>query len=802
MSALFSNVIASPISLTCMPRTLHTSLLARKISDFCRLRLDPVLPPQESAQVKEYLLKLIARSGMPPRKPRGYDWGEIGTQCGLDHNAMRTARNAIEHALDAIVRYAKETPGPAIVGASGRAIPDRPQHCDRQQRTAKASTASRNREFAPAKCERSPNRRQPGIRPRAIEEFPKPLFDEFLDPPTFQEALEFQMRRHGDSYWHLHRAVVRDDENLDRSTIRHWLQGSKSPRSVASMEVLDRIERRYRLPVGYLKSKLPHPTRSASGHILEDVGSAERRRLAWHLPDDFNARRREEQEEILEWVRRVIISGSTDYRRFQAAALKQRYAIRFPGVSYGRSDAANDCYRDQVERHEDGAGFADPDLMSGVIDAPPVLAMEMAELIRFKTATLTAFGLQRNGVWGEETASQKVEHLGLMFGALAAHPRGPVRGHGVSPQDLTFGLLVFPSVWDWYVQWRERRRGFYTAWEVDMLRISLALTRNETGWLRQQPGLASRVRPIAGLVSQTDIDRARADWDDACDIYFKHASSRVKEIQRVARVHRDPFEPIMPVLEADSPVGEYRKITEEVLRLMPDERIYRRPAAEAVRSFLMLRFGLHLGLRQKNLRQLMVCERGRLPRSERQLADMKRGELRWSEREKGWEVLIPSVAFKNSNSSYFGSKPFRLILPNLGGLYEYIEAYIDRHRKVLLGGAQDPGTFFIKTVKATSRDAAYDQNTFYEAWRLTIQRYGIYNPYTQRGAIPGLLPHGPHNVRDVLATHILKQTGSYEQASYAIQDTPDMVAHHYGRFLPQDKAALAARILNQVWQAA
>jgi hypothetical protein len=25
---------------------------------------------------------------------------------------------------------------------------------------------------------------------------------------------------------------------------------------------------------------------------------------------------------------------------------------------------------------------------------------------------------------------------------------------------------------------------------------------------------------------------------------------------------------------------------------------------------------------------------------------------------------------------------------------------------------------------------------------------------------------------------------------------------HYGRFLPQDKAALAARILNQVWEAA
>ena len=28
-----------------------------------------------------------------------------------------------------------------------------------------------------------------------------------------------------------------------------------------------------------------------------------------------------------------------------------------------------------------------------------------------------------------------------------------------------------------------------------------------------------------------------------------------------------------------------------------------------------------------------------------------------------------------------------------------------------------------------------------------------------------------------------------------------MVAKHYGRFLPQDKAALAAQILNRVWEA-
>ncbi len=366
---------------------------------------------------------------------------------------------------------------------------------------------------------------------------------------------------------------------------------------------------------------------------------------------------------------------------------------------------------------------------------------------------------------GQQLAVQLLSLRDPRLGALVASPTGPVRGFGMPLASLTFGLLVFPAVWDWYVQWRERRRGFYTKWEVDMLSVALALTRKETGWLRQTPTLAPRLQPIEGLVTAEDIERVGADWPAACDDFHKYALARVKEIERIARVHRDPFEPIMPILEAESPVGEYRKITEEILRLMPDHRRYPKAAAESVRAFLMLRLGLHLGLRQKNLRQLLVSPRGSAPTPERRLEDMKCGELRWSERQNGWEVLMPSVAFKNASSSFFGGKPFRLILPQLGDLYRYIDDYIERHRGILLGPATDPRTFFVKTAKATSTNAAYDQTTFYEAWRWAIQRYGIFNPYTGRGAIKGLLPHGPHNIRDVLATHILKRTGSYEQAT-------------------------------------
>lgn len=357
----------------------------------------------------------------------------------------------------------------------------------------------------------------------------------------------------------------------------------------------------------------------------------------------------------------------------------------------------------------------------------------MANLISFKTSTLTAVGFQRNSVWGEETASQKLEHLGLMFGALAASPDGQVAGRGIPLGVLTFGLLVFPGIWDWYLQWRERRRGFYTAWEAGMLSIALSLTREETGWLRQHPELIERVIPIEGLVSAEQIALAKRDWHACCDAFHSHARNRIKEIQRVMRIHRDPFEPIMCVLEAPSPLAEYRKITDEILLRMPDKDRYPRAAAESVRSFLMLRLGLHLGLRQKNLRQLLLCPRGHIPTSERRLEELKRGEIRWSDRDNGWEVLIPANAFKNSNSSFFGFKPFRLILPDLLDLYYYINAYFDRHRRILLANANDPGTFFIKTVKQSSTEASYNQTTFYEAWRLTIQRYGIYNPYTGRG---------------------------------------------------------------------
>jgi hypothetical protein len=179
---------------------------------------------------------------------------------------------------------------------------------------------------------------------------------------------------------------------------------------------------------------------------------------------------------------------------------------------------------------------------------------------------------------------------------------------------------------------------------------------------------------------------------------------------------------------------------------------------------------------------------------------MRCGELRWSKHHKCWEVYIPYFAFKNSESSFFKKQPYRTTLPDLNGLTRCIYEYTRRHRPILLGNANDPGTFFVRTIKRGSKkSAAYNESGFYVAWRNVIAIYGIYNPYTRRGAIEGLLPHGPHSVRDVIATHVVKQTASYELAAFAIHDTPQSVMHHYCHFLPEEKSKLAAAVLNKVW---
>jgi len=81
------------------------------------------------------------------------------------------------------------------------------------------------------------------------------------------------------------------------------------------------------------------------------------------------------------------------------------------------------------------------------------------------------------------------------------------------------------------------------------------------------------------------------------------------------RISRDPFTPIMSVLRSENPLRDYRAIADRVERTAPNPKEMPVAAAESARAYLVLRFGMHWALRQRNLRELLLCPRGKPPKA-------------------------------------------------------------------------------------------------------------------------------------------------------------------------------------------
>jgi hypothetical protein len=614
----------------------------------------------------------------------------------------------------------------------------------------------------------------------------------------FAIVLDTLMATHNLSEVNLLKAIGKRRDAKAIKSIRSWRTGHSRPRAGKYLNLLEELEAKLTLPVGRLNN-MAGGRSSVFYRAVRNTNDNRKDLIRWHMPDDFDFRPEQERQEIMEWISANVLPCGTAFGKYQSKITRKKFSVVFPSLpaSLGGRRWMGDRLRNPTLKRD----FR----VHGTIPAPSRLTREVAELVQFHVALLPPKGYRRRKRWSRTTARMEVGRYGHVFGALVAPPDSHVRGLGVSVKNLTLAMFVFPDIWEWYLQWCFRRRGFFSTSEINIIYDVKHLARKPTGWLRQHPRLAQRLKPIPGLISQKDISRARANWECACDRAFEYAAARLSEVREVARMHRDPFAPILPVLTNESPLAEYKKIGDEMLRRLPDERRpddRRRLLSEStvVRNYLMFRFALHLGLRQRNMRELLLCPPKHKHRDIVTLEDLERGELRWNTADKAWEVIVPAAAIKNGAAAFFKGRPYMATLPDLDRLYYWISCYLREHRSRLLNGHKDPETFFVRSMREGGHHTELNITSFYSVWKLIIQKYGIYNPYTRRGAIKGLLPHGPHAVRDVLATHLLKTTGSYELASYAIQDSMESVLKHYARFMPHEKVARAAEELNKVWR--
>lgn len=82
-----------------------SDVFQRKISDFCDLKLAPLLQPRSFENLKGFMIGLVVFQSRPPLRAGRVDWQEIATLCGMDAEMSAELKRTAQPGFDAILRW-------------------------------------------------------------------------------------------------------------------------------------------------------------------------------------------------------------------------------------------------------------------------------------------------------------------------------------------------------------------------------------------------------------------------------------------------------------------------------------------------------------------------------------------------------------------------------------------------------------------------------------------------------------------------------------------------------------------------
>jgi hypothetical protein len=581
-------------------------------------------------------------------------------------------------------------------------------------------------------------------------------------PSDFRSALEMAIERAG-----LNSKRVGELAGGSGAVINDWIKGYSLP-SGSSFDYVSRIESALKLAPDTLLSLVAHrrskrfrlsdyPEFTIQGN--EKIPLRSNARLLTFLrpllPDDFNKRSMQERQEMVDWLIANLIGPTSDWGFLNRSLAQLTYSLK---------------------------------------EFLPPLEQEWQSLAEFKCSPFTPPGMKRGHSWSPATKVMRRRDFERIFGSLALpvdaeNPR--LRGLGLRPELFSLTMFICPAILQWWIEWKGRRRSDpqsshpeekYTNYEASLVFIISGLFDKDTGWIRQRPDLSDHLQLIPGFIDELLIERAKRHWNDVCDEAFNHYIRFAEELERKAELIRDPFEPILPLLESENPIQALRMFAQNIFDDIPDAFTAPLQAARGMRDYLTVRLLSETALRSKNIIEITY-------------RDDNKGELR---KENGkWVLEISYTHFKNQYSRFFGNRKkrhnYKKVLIDRDNLYKRLEEYVEIHRPLLLQGAKSE----ILLVVSSNRPR-FTSHKFHRKYRILTMKYLAYNPYLGRG-VPGVKPHGPHTVRDIIATYVIKITGSYEAAAYAIGDNKETVENTYARFMPKHKLHFVEQILAAGW---
>jgi len=169
------------------------------------------------------------------------------------------------------------------------------------------------------------------------------------------------------------------------------------------------------------------------------------------------------------------------------------------------------------------------------------------------------------------------------------------------------------------------------------------------------------------------------------------------------------------------------------------------------------------------------------------------GHLRRDAR--GWYLEISKVHFKNEKGNALEAD-FHRRLVDKNGLYRNLERYLRSARHLLTEGMKTRLLFIYARknleIDGSNRKVPGRRTTrFYENGlagriRTATNRHLAWDEAAGTG-IKGIFGFGPTAFRHILATAVLKLTGSFVLAADAIADSEQTARKYYTRFKPSDR---------------
>ncbi|NCD09622.1 MAG: hypothetical protein EOL98_09375 [Negativicutes bacterium] len=536
-----------------------------------------------------------------------------------------------------------------------------------------------------------------------------------------------------------------------KTGFKHLKDVLRGKTKTKNLKLVKKLEEAYNLPSYTLLSKATNNNKYENRAVtVKDIPVSYNKVKYKILPFmqdfsfDFCKCSEQEKEEICSWILNNITVNNTNYSKKHIILQQDEYKYK-------------------------------------ELEKSPILKDEIKNLVNFKESIVPVFGYKKNENWSKSTSKKNTNMLLYFIGFYHNH----YSETKLQPESYTLCLIFNKYIIHKYIDYRVKRRSSLSIEEVNFLTLVCSLLNKKYGYITQthyflNDELISKI--TQHQIIEKSITHNEKEWIILCEetrSYLNDINSEIKKQLKQKIDHngmikkiRDPFLPIKPILDDREPLKAYLNILIAARRRITFSTSTPFSTLNFLSPYISLMIILQTALRAKNISSLISTSGNDI--SVAQIYSLKNI----------YYIDVPSHLTKNKK------RVFRE-LSNTNNLYEDILLYENLKKSIFPTN--------INYLIVTENCTPYSSESYSALVRHFTKVYISFNKYRVNPGMPGLHSHGPHALRDIIATHIIKKTGSYSDAAIAIDDSEQIVRSHYARFLPCDRAQIVKSLTSDVF---